>query len=148
MGLTSPSLEHQASIVILHFYYVLSLCTIWESVCLYSWHCGSSAEVQQGQVQPRSTSRGASRPSARVFEFMNIFPCCQVYKAVERADNENGGNTNSETIQLDIQLRKGCVFILNVSTCHSHPAFGTQNAHWACSRCSSGVSQVVHLLLM
>lgn len=60
----------------------------------------------------------------------------------ERAGNGNGGNTNNEMIQLGIQPSKDGVLILNVSTCHSNLAFGTQTVHWDCSRCSSGVAQV------
>lgn len=87
-----------------------------------------------------SLSQNAEVPQGPV---INIFPFCRVQKAVERAGNGNVGNTNSEMIQLGIQLRKDNVFVHYVSTCHSHPAFGTQNVHWVCSRCSSGVLQVV-----
>lgn len=145
MGLTSPFyMMHQASIIILHFFFIHSLFAQYES--LFASTTGTAEvllEFRRGREQPRTTRRGASRPSARVFEVINLFPCCQVHKAVERAGNGNGGNTDSEMIQLGIQLNKDGVFILNVSTCRSHPAFGTQNVHWACSRCSTGVSHVV-----
>lgn len=76
MGLTSPSLEHQASIIILHFYYVRSLLAQYES--LFASTAGTAEvllDFSQGREQPRSTCRGASRPGTRVFEVINLFPC-------------------------------------------------------------------------